>query len=157
MKFKRKEKHTNLKIALFLVILLFLLKLPVLNAPLFGDPSWVYSFHVRDMSNNNFRPILNQEQYDYLVLGHPPFYLWIWTLVYRLFGYNLYAFHVMALFFAFLTLYFTYLLGRLLYDNRIGFYSSLVLLFLPLFFVSSVRLELTLPLTALTVATLYFF
>lgn len=147
-------KNTNLKIVLFLFILIFLLKLPVLNAPLFEDAAWLYFYKIRDIAGNNFKPILS-EDYDYS--EHPPFFLEIWALVYRIFGYNLYAFNIMALFFAFLTLYFTYLLGRLIYDSKIGFYSSLVLLFLPLFFVSSTRLELTLPLTALTVASIYFF
>jgi len=156
MKNKKKDFFSNNTIALVPIILLFLLKLPVLNAPLFEDPAWVNFYHVRDMAMNNFKPILG-EGYDYNTTGHPPFYFWIWTLIYKIFGYNLYAFHIMALFFAFLTLYFTYLLGKHLYNKKVGFYSSLVLLFLPLFFVSSGRLELTLPLSALTVAGLYFF
>ena len=73
-----------------------------------------------------------------------------------MFGNSTLIAHLSIILFSFLTLLFTYLIGKKLFNRKVGIISSLLLLFTPIFFSYSGLFLLDTPLTALTTITLYF-
>jgi 4-amino-4-deoxy-L-arabinose transferase-like glycosyltransferase len=92
------------------------------------------------------------------VYEYDPLFLYlILAIFFTIFGESLWIPHLIIIFFGFLTLYFTYLLGSYLYNKKIGFMASLILFFFPLFFAQTTLYQWSIPFTAFMMMTLYFF
>lgn len=146
-------KKTNLDIfyPIFLFLLLIILKYPVLNLPYYWDDLNYMIPTIEHIYNNSFTPFL----WDYN-LGHPPFFFWFVAVLFKIFGTSNLVAHSAVVLFSFLTLYFTYLIGKELFNRKVGIISSLTLLFTPIFFSYSGLLFLAIPLTAFATMTIYF-
>tara|TARA_Y100000034_G_scaffold136803_1_gene215933 strand:- start:2908 stop:4758 length:1851 start_codon:yes stop_codon:yes gene_type:complete len=146
----------NLIVGILLFILLLILKFSILNKPFFWDGMlWIKS--AEWMLNNNFNPILPQPlSFGGIDTGHPPLVLLTIALSFFIFGKSLITAHLVILIFAFLTLFFTYLLASHLYNEKVGIIASILLLFSSLFFAQSGTINLDTPLAAFTVMTIYF-
>lgn len=152
--FKKIERYfrnnkKNLKYFVFLFILTILLKSFTLNLPYHWDEN-IYTFWAKWFSINGF--FSDPPNYD----GHVPLFLWILALNYRIFGESNFLSHIITVIFSVIGLYSVYLLGKLLYNERVGIIASIITLFSPIYFSMSGQTLLDIPLTALTLATLYF-
>lgn len=136
---------------LVILILFVVLKIPTMNVPYFGDETIAMS-QVLETAKNKLSPILSL-QYD---VGHPPFFYLTGALFYLFFGESPIVSRIYSLIFSLITVYFTYLLGDKLIGRTGGIIASVLLVFSPIFFSQSGIFLLDVPLTALTVATLYF-
>lgn len=76
---------------------------------------------------------------------------------YKLFGVSTVVPHAIIAVSAIIALYFTFLLGKKLFDPEVGFFASLLLFFSALFFAQSESFVAAVPLTALALSTIYFF
>ena len=149
-------KKTNILVIVFLILLILILKWPILNMPYHWDSiyitegaSWIH--------NNNFNPILPGMGFaGGINYGHPPFSYLFLAFMYSLFGESPLTSHLTILFFAFLSLYFTFLLGSILFNKKVGIIASLFLFFTPLFFAQIGLVNLDIMLTAFTLMTFYF-
>lgn len=150
------KSRKKLLVAFVLFLIILILKYPVLNEPAFWDGLlWMKS--AEWISENNFNPILpGPLEQGGLDTGHPPLVSLILALAFSLFGKSLIIAHLIMICFAFLTLYFTYLLGSYLYNERVGLIAAALLLFSPLFFAQSGAINMDKALAAFTVMTIYF-
>lgn len=108
------------------------------------------------MKDHGFNPFLEKGEGTLKGQGRPPLFLELLAFSFVLFGNSLIVAHSLVILFSFLAVLFTHLLGKLLYATRVGFFSSLFLFFSPLYFAQSGILNLEIPLTALTLMTIYF-
>ena len=115
---------------LFLFLLVLLFKIPVLNLPLFGDEMHFVSGSL-GILKNHLNPFVEFWGYK------PPFLFFTTAIVYQLFGFSIIATRLVIVFFAALALFFTYLLGKELFDRKTGILASLLLFISPLFFMQS--------------------
>jgi len=88
---------------------------------------------------------------------HVPFFLWTLAIGYNIFGETPFLSHLIVAIFSFIGSFFTYLLGKHLFDEKIGIMASLLLLFSPVYFSVSGQTLYDVPLTAMTAAVLYFY
>ena len=137
-------------VALFLFLVILLSKLVVINMPYHWDAThvinravWMYQRKLSCISGPS----------DY---GHPPLVHGILAVVWLIFGYSIWISHLIIIIFSFAGIYFTYLLGTELKNKKVGIIAALFLFFSPLYFAQSGILNLTIPLTAFMVMTLYF-
>jgi 4-amino-4-deoxy-L-arabinose transferase-like glycosyltransferase len=154
-------------ILLFLVVLI--LKLPIINLPLHWDTSDSVVPNAIYIMNNDFNPFIptmgppdkpstiTEVKYGEHDWGHPPLFELILALTYTLFSYSLFISHLIVIIFAFLAVFYTYLTCKLLFNKRIALYSSLLLLFSPLFFAQSGTLNHSIPLTSLGIISIYYY
>ena len=153
-----KSKLKNFKLicpkTLFLIlfIMILILKSSILNTPHHWDSI------ARDLpisiwiKNNNFNPFPQTNNYN----GHPVFFYEILALSFFIFGESLFVSHLVTLIFAFLAVYFTYLLGKYLYKEKVGIIAALLLFFSPLFFAQSGIVQIEIAFAALSIITIYF-
>lgn len=144
------SREFNNNIVFWIFILLFLLKIPILNIPFHWDALYYVipsGFWYVD------HPLLSVSEPDF---GHPPLFFWILGLNYRIFGDTLIVPHLINLVFSFIGVYFTYILGSFLYSKRVGFIAAVLLFFSPMYFTQSGILNIDIALTSLTIAVLYF-
>ncbi len=142
-------------IVLFLFILVVSFKLPIINTPHYWDSinrihnaNWVKDHH--------FNPFLEKGGGMLGAQWRPPFFFELLALSWTLLGNSLFVSHSIVILFSFLGVLFTYLLGELLFNSRVGIISSLLLFFSPLYFAQSGILNYAVPLTALSMMTVYF-
>lgn len=145
------RNKNELIIAAFFAYLIFILKSPTLNVPFHLDEISFYG-GVRLILNNNFNPFV-EGWWGY----HPPLIYELAAVSEYWWGFSRISLRFLILIFSYLSLWFTYLLGRKLYDKEVGFFSSLLLFTCPLFFAQSGLFHLSIPLTALSVMSLYFY
>src|SRR5262249_22141264 len=88
--------------------------------------------------------------------GHPPALHLTLALLAKLFGYSIALAHLIAVAFAFVGVWFSFLLGRFLYDAKTGFFAALFLFFSPVYFAQSGMFLADAPVAALGVASIYF-
>lgn len=134
---------------IFFLIFTFGLKFPVINMPYTRDAISVYVWPSLMLKNAGFNPLL---------LGiHPPFYYELLALTLRTFGESLLVGHIFNLVFTLLLVFYTYLLGRLLYNSVAGFFAALLLFFSPLVFAQSGLVHLEIPFAFFSIATIYYY
>lgn len=134
---------------ILLALLLLGLKWPTLSLPIWGDGQ---AYVVPD-------GLLLLEQPGRLFIPdevHPPFYFRLLAETYRLFGTGLAVSHGLILVFAFLALLYTWRLGESYFGRGTGSAAALMLLLCPLFFCQAGLVRLAIPLTALSVMTLFY-
>ena len=145
----------NIKLDIFIPIFLFILvlitKIPSLNLPYYWDDF----NYVIPAVDHVFKVEITPFLWEY-GLGHTPFFYLFTGLIFRLFGDSLIISHLVIVIFSFLAIYFTYLIGKELFNKRVGIIAALILLFIPMFFSFSGLFNLEMPLTALIIMSLYF-
>ena len=131
---------------LLLLILTVLINIKSLNLPYYWD-DFNYVIPAVDYVYNNY-PTIFLWEYG---LGHPPFFFIFSGLIFKLLGNSQVIGHSIILLFSFLTVVFTYLLGKELFSRKTGIIASLLLLFTPIFVSYSTLFYLEMPLTALII------
>jgi 4-amino-4-deoxy-L-arabinose transferase-like glycosyltransferase len=91
-----------------------------------------------------------------LWIGKPPFFMWLMSLSYQLFGVNNFATRFWNPIFGALSLVLVFYLGKKLYNLPVGFLSAVVLGTFNLFFMFSRHAMTDVPFTFFVVASLYF-
>jgi hypothetical protein len=152
---KRKFLSRRLPIFLFFAALVLISKLPILDAPHYWDEmGWVSQ--ARWLSQVDlFRALPGLRAPD-AFWGHPPGLHLTLASAAKLFGYSVILSHLIPVCFAFLGVWFMYLLGSRLYDARTGFFSALFLFLSPMYFAQSGMFLADLPVTALGIMSVYF-
>ncbi|MBN1262729.1 MAG: glycosyltransferase family 39 protein [Candidatus Pacebacteria bacterium] len=149
--FKKKLLLSDrLVMAVFFAGLVFLFKKPFWNLPFWWDEENYLEGSLKVLTNG-FRPFVEWWSYK------PPFLYEITALFFRLFGFCRVIPRALIAFFSFLAVYFTFLLGAKLYGRLAGLAAALWLFFTPLFFAQSGLFQADLPLTALSLITIYYF
>jgi len=142
-------------IAAFFFVLVLGLKFPILNTPHYWDA--LNRVHNADwVMNHGFNPFLEKGGGLLNAQGRPPFFFELLALTWTIFGRSLPVTHLVIIGFSFLGLLFTYLLGRRLAGAQVGFWAAVLLFFSPLYFAQSGLLNYEIPLTALSMMTVYF-
>lgn len=139
--------------AFFFFCLVVFLKLPVIRLPFHWDDLATMSTAIaiyKHWPNAIWMQDLGKD------IGHPPFFYGFLAFIWSLFGFSIWASHLVVIIFSFIGVYFTYLLGAQLKDRRAGLLGALLLFFSPLYFAQSGTLNLDLPLTSLLVMAFYF-
>src|ERR1051325_5050203 len=139
----------------FFAALVFFAKLSILNVPLYWDEmGWAHQAHW--LSGVNLARALPGLRAADAFWGHPPaLHLTLASLA-KVFGYSIVLAHLIAICFAFIGVWFTFLLGRLLYDAKTGFFAALLLFLSPIYFAQSGMFLADMPVAALGVASVYF-
>ncbi len=148
---KISEKKFDFIFLIFLLSLLILLKYPVLNLPYYWDGLYYIAPTVDKIYNGE----LNWDLLD-SNRGHPLFLPFFIAFLFKIFGTHQMVANSAILFFSLLVLYFTYLIGKELFNKSVGIISSLLLMFTPIFFSYSAMVFLDIPLIALITISLYF-
>jgi len=134
---------------LLLALLLLALEWPALTQPVWGDGQAYVVPNGLLMLEEPGRLFIDDEV-------HPPFFFRVLAEGYRILGTGLAVPHGLVLLFAFLALLYTWRLGEAYFGSGSGAAASLLLLFSPLFFCQAGLVRLAIPLTALSVMTLYY-
>ena len=144
-----------LLILLFFAAFVFLAKQPILDVPNYWDEmAWVGQAHW--LSQVALVSALPGFRAPDAFWGHPPGLHLTLALLAKTFGYSVVLSHLIPVGFAFLGVYFTYLLGDRLYDVRTGFFSALFLFLSPMYFAQSGMFLADLPVAALGIMSVYF-
>lgn len=152
-----KDKTQNLIVGLVLFSILFLLKFEVLNDPYLWDDNAIY-YQSKVYLQNNFKPDLGPYYITGLGIdsGHTPLPYEL-TAFALLTGRPLLVTHLIWLLFSFIGGYYTYKLGSLLFNKKVGIASSLLLMFSPLYFAQTGILNPDILITSLGVVVVYMF
>ena len=86
----------------------------------------------------------------------PPVFFLLLATSFKLFGFGLTQARMVSVFLGFLTVLFTYLLGKRLYNKRIGLLASLLLISNPLFFYTSRQSRMDIAVACFTLIALYY-
>jgi hypothetical protein len=149
------ERSANILIFCFFAVLVFLAKFPILTVPLYWDEmGWAHQAHW--LSGVNLLRALPGLRPPDAFWGHPPALHLTLAMLAKVFGYSIVLAHLIAVCFAFIGVWFTFLLGRLLYDAKTGFFAALFLLLSPVYFAQSGMFLADMPVAALGVASIYF-
>jgi len=146
------RRNPEIIFAFLLFVFVLVLKYPVLNLPYSWDAMNYIIPAAQHVYSNGF--ILFLWEYSN---GHPPFYFLLLGFIFKLFGNTAFVAHFVSVLFSFLSVYFTYLTGKHLFNRKIGVISSLMMLFYPTFFSYSSLAYLAMPLVALTIMSIYLF
>ena len=90
-------------------------------------------------------------------LDHAPFYIWLIAVAFKLFGINEFAARFFSACFGMATIIAVYYLGKMLFDEWVGLFSSLVLLTTGTFFMYTRRAMFDVTFTFWVVLALIFF
>lgn len=137
-------------ILLFFLVVVLAVKSPTLSAPAYWDEIEYSVPLARLILNNNFNPFIGE------AMIHPPLLYEILAANLYLFGTSYVAMRAAIAVFAFLAVFFTYLLGREIYNKKVGIIAALLLLFTPLFFAQGGLLLDGVPAAALAIMSFYF-
>ncbi len=135
---------------IILLALNFLVRIPFLNMPLYGDELNYYE-GVWAIYENGLNPFVEYWSYK------PPLLFEITAILFKIFGPSRVWGRLVITVFSCLSLYFTFLLGKELFNKKVGFWSAVILFFFPLFMAQSFLFQAAVPLTALTLACLYYY
>lgn len=129
--------------------LVLVAKLQVLDKPVWWAES-AYMLGALKVYENGLNPFVEYWSYK------PPLVFLITGVGYSLFGVSMVVPHVVAALFSAMTLYLTFLLGRLLFCWRAGAMAALALFTSAVFYSQAELFVAAQPFTALTLATLYY-
>jgi hypothetical protein len=144
-----KEKHYYWGF-LFILFCFFLMKIPMLNLPFHLDEASIYK-GVETILKNGFSPFI--EWWGY----HPPVFYELFALWENFWGFSRQAFHLVIVFFACLSIYFSFLIAKVVDGIKSGFWVAVLLIFNPIFFAQSGMFHITMMLTAFSMMSLYFY
>jgi len=140
------------RIFVFLTFLIavLILKFPIINLPYEWDVMTYIVPTAIEMSQNNLNPMV------FMGGGHPPLFFAILALSYIIFGYSIQITHLITIFFSAIALFFTYLLGKEIYNTKVGITAPLILLTIPIYFSYSGLGYIEITLVAFTLMAAYF-
>lgn len=153
------KKKIDLIFIFLLVAVLLAFWLPTINIPYWWDSAGYVVHTARQFLETNFNPLVPRDEYT--TFAHPPFFIATLAGLWKIFGESLLVSHLLNLIFAFLVLFYTYLLGKeLIKDkilgNLIGFSSGILLLFTPVFLAQLGIIYVEIPAVAFAVMTVYY-
>ena len=123
-----------------------------LSLPLLGLDSSQYAELSRQMLETGSFLEIKLDGLDYL--DKPPLLFWFSSFSFSIFGVNEFAFRLPSFLFTLIAAYGTYLIGKELYNNRVGKYSSLMLLSSIAFFMINIDVRTdTILIGAITYST----
>jgi 4-amino-4-deoxy-L-arabinose transferase-like glycosyltransferase len=146
------RRNLEITFAFLLFVLVLVLKSSVLNLPY----SWDVMNYVIPAAQHIFENGFTIFLWEY-GNGHPPFYFLLLGFVFKIFGNTQFIAHLVSVVFSFLAVYFTYLLGKFLFNRKVGIIASLLMFSYPTFFSYSGMSYLAMPLAAFTVMSVYLF
>jgi 4-amino-4-deoxy-L-arabinose transferase-like glycosyltransferase len=141
--------NNELKYFLFFLILVISLKYLTFNLSYHWDES-LYVYYGKWFSIHGLFSI---PPHHY---GHVPMFSWILAGFYVIFGESVFITHFIVALFSFFSIYFTYLIGKFLFNKNVGIIASLFTFFSPIFFAISGQALIDVSLVAFTMMTLYF-
>lgn len=137
-----------------LATLVILLKLPTLATPAYWDEmAWARQAHW--LSENNLLRALPGLRRASMFWGHPPGLHLTLAVLWKLFTPSIVIAHLLIAGFAAIGICGTFLLARLLYDEKTAFFSALFLLLSPLYLAQSGMFLADIPVAALGVLSVY--
>jgi len=110
----------------------------------------VYAYFAKWFSING--PLSIPPNHD----GHVPMHFWILALFYRLFGESPFTSHIVSYIFSSISAFFTYLIGKEIYNKKVGIFASLLLFFSPVFFSITSQALIESTFLAFVLMTIYF-
>lgn len=126
------------------------------NPPLWAADEKTYSqisFHILK-SGDYWSPWVIGEPAWWV--GKPPLLMWLTSISYQVFGLTLFATRIWVVFFGFLSLIMIYLLGRKLYNNKVGIIAVFVLGSFVTFYDYATHLMMDVPLIFFILASIYY-
>lgn len=160
-------------VLLIFVILLFILKYPIMDTAYVDDEKMWYVPKALLIAEHNLDPIFRatgipeemqiseERQHPWFRayisdFVHPPLFYEILAFFYLLFGYSNILTHIIIVLISIFAAFMTYLLGSYLYNERVGFGASLLLVFSPIFFSQAGRAYPDMLTAALGITAIYF-
>jgi len=143
-------KITLPKIIIFLILVNFLLRIPFLNLPAHFDEINYFNALLA-IYNNHFNPFVVFYSYK------PPVDFIIPAIFFKLFGPARIWGRLATAAYSSLVLLFNYLLAKRVFNHRVAIFSTVLLFCFPMFMVQSFLFQGMVSLTALTLASVYFY
>lgn len=133
--------------------------LPTIDIPYWWDSAGYVVHSAKQFVETNFNPLVPRDEYTNF--AHPPFFITILAVSWKIFGESLFISHFLNFIFTFLVLFYTYLLGKELFKDKIsgsliGFLAGILLLFTPVFLAQLGIIYVEIPVTAFAVMTVYY-
>ncbi|MAH48167.1 hypothetical protein CMI37_20255 [Candidatus Pacearchaeota archaeon] len=141
----------NIVILVGTYIILFLIKLNYLNFPYFWDDIYPYVPSAIYSSAHGLTPFLYG-----LDANHPPVFFLFLALSFFLFGVSSVVAHLSIIVLSGLAIFFSYLIGKTLFNEKVGIISSLFFITSPLFLAQSSIAQITMMETAMFLMSFYF-
>ena len=155
VKLKRQYFNYNLIIFIVFLLIVFLSKLNILDTPYYWDETgWIRGANW--LSDKNLLKAIPGFHPAPTFLGHPPGLHVSMAFLFKVFGESIWLSHFFIVCFAFIGIYFTYLLGSYLFGRLTGIFSALFLFFTPIYFAQSGMYLGDIPVTAFGVMSIYF-
>lgn len=148
------DKRALSGILLFLIV--FISKAGTIGLPFYWDEAGAYTSPAHWLAKGSLLRILPGLHPPYVFFGHPPALYLTLAAIYKIVGESVQVSHIFILAVTFLGLYYTYLLGKHLYNGSVGFISSLLLFFSPLYFAQCGMVNGDVVITSLGVMTMYY-
>lgn len=142
-------KKNNLAI-FFVIIFNIILHFSFLDNPTFGDET-TYLYGAIKTLRNGFNPFVEYWSYK------PPLIAELTALMFKIFKIDIFNARIIVLFFSSVAIFFTYKIGEKLHSCAIGIFAAVLLMLNPLFFAQSNLFLATTFVTALFLATFYFY
>ncbi|MCP4707735.1 MAG: glycosyltransferase family 39 protein [Planctomycetes bacterium] len=152
----KKDRVTEVVIFIFFLALIFISKLPTLDLPYHWDEMGAYVGPAHWLAEGSMVRILPGRHPMGTFFGHPPGLYINLVLFYKVLGETIIVSHICVLFFSFLGVYYTYLLGKYLFNRRVGTIAAIFLYGTPWYFTQSGLVLGDLPITALGVMSVYY-
>jgi 4-amino-4-deoxy-L-arabinose transferase-like glycosyltransferase len=138
------------KYFVFLLLLVILIKFPTMSLDYYWD-------EVLYAAQAKYYSIHGPFAIPPGLIIHVPLFQWILAFTFKIFGEQPFMSHLVVAIFSFTGTYFTYLLGKFLFNKYLGIIASLLLLFSPIYFAISGQVLFDVPLTSLSVVVMYYF
>ncbi len=141
--------------ALFFVLYTFNLdKYPIIwsDEAFFSNPAFNLAFH-GFLGTTMMPTFYNISHYTYWQM---PFYMVLLSVSFKLFGFGIIQARMVSVILGFFTVIFTYLLGKELYNEKVGFLAILLLILNPFFFFIARDARMDIAVICFTLISLYF-
>lgn len=145
-----KKFDTSSRVIIVLCIIFFLLHIPFFSLPPFGDAN-VYYAGVFEVLKNHFNPFIQFPGYK------PPFLFLLTAFLFTLFRPSIIIGALLTAFAASCTLWFTYALGKTLFNKQAAIAATFLLLTIPIFLSQSLQFTDAIIITPLILASIYYF
>jgi hypothetical protein len=142
-------KNKNLVYLFFLIVLSFFTKFYLAPLEYHWDEN-VFVYYAKWFSING--PLSIPPNHD----GHVPFYFWTLASFYKILGESPIVSHAVTFLFSSLSAYFTYLIGKEIFNEKIGILASILLFFSPVFFAISGQSLIDTAFVTFVMMTIYF-
>gem|GEM_PF-5722557 len=137
-------------VAFFLLLMVLINRANILCLPFYWDEQWTI-WNASVIFKNHLWPFSSAVPFD---TGHPFFYFEYLAFLWKIFGQKIIVSHLGSLAFAWMALFYTYLIGRDFFkDARIGFISAVLFFYSPTVFTHFGTVVLDVPLAALFLAS----